>query len=35
MVKYAGRFQKDKAQAVKVVEADFFSVGVAMRVRHG
>jgi hypothetical protein len=35
MVKYAGRFQKDKAQAVKVVEADFFSVGVAMGVRHG
>jgi hypothetical protein len=32
---YAGRFKKDKAQAVKVVEADFFSGGVAMRVRHG
>jgi hypothetical protein len=28
IVKYARRFQKDKAQPVKIVEADFFSVGM-------
>jgi hypothetical protein len=35
MVKHAQWFQKDKPQAVKIVEADFFSADLVMGVRHG
>jgi hypothetical protein len=34
IVKYARGLQKDKAQPVKIVEADFFSTGLLARVMH-